>query len=122
SGFDSKTSTSTPAFASWMAAASAAAPLPAIATFETAVMSEPLCSLGGVLRLVRLEDRHGVDRRPDRARDAQRGGREQEVVPPELRAHDAELVEVPQLADREPHVRDDDLVERLERRHVELVW
>ena len=38
SGFASKTSTSTPAFASWMAAASPVTPAPMTATLWTAVM------------------------------------------------------------------------------------
>ena len=47
SGLDSKTSIWTPAFASWMAVARPATPLPAIATLLTAVMWENL----SVLRL-----------------------------------------------------------------------
>src|SRR3954453_2077780 len=99
SAFASNTSTRTPALASWMAAASAATPLPAMATLFTAVISEPLCSCSGVL--FGSEDGDRVDRRPDRSRDGQRRRRQQEFVPAELSADDAELFEVPHLADRE---------------------
>src|SRR5918993_3688495 len=116
SGLDSKTSTSTPAFASWIAAASPATPLPAMATFCTAVMSEPLCS-----RDSRSEDRDGVDRGAHGSGDGKRRRGEEEVPSPARRTGGGELVEVPHLADGEPQVRDHHLVERLERRHVELV-
>src|SRR6478735_6900553 len=118
SGFASKTSTSTPALASWMAVASAATPLPAMATLFTAVMSEPLCSGFG---FGLSEDGDGVERRADRPRDGERRRGEQEVVAAELGADMAEFVEVPHLADREAEVRDHDLVQRLEGGHVELV-
>ena len=73
----------------------------------------------GFSRRQRIGD--GVDGRPDRAGDRQRRGGKEEVVPAGCRAHDAQLLEIPHLADREAEVRDHHLVQRLERGGVELV-
>src|SRR3954466_10684607 len=108
SGLTSTRSTATPASARKMAVAVPAAPPPTTSTLFTA----------GISGLLLDGDR--VDRRADGAGDGQGGGGEPEVVAAVLGAVGRERVEVPHLAEEQPHVRDADLVQRLER-DVELV-
>ena len=95
-----------------------ATPVPAIATLLTAVMSESSSVLvsGSTVR-----DGDGVDGRADRPGDRQRRRRRAGTRSGRRGAVGGERLEVPHLADRQAHVRDDDLVQRLEGRCVELV-
>src|SRR3954447_24560399 len=108
SGLMSTSSTATPAFARWMAVAAPARPPPTTRTLFTA-------GIGALLL-----DGDGVDRCADGAGDGQRGGGEPEVVTAVRGAVGGQGVEVPHLAEEQPHVRDADLVQRLEG-DVELV-
>src|SRR4051794_34243974 len=91
-----------------MAVAVPARPLPTTRTLFTA----------GIEGLLLDGDR--VDRGADGPGHGQGGGGEEEVPDAVGRAVGGQRVEVPQLADEQPHVRDGDLVQRLEG-DVELV-
>src|SRR3954462_13344886 len=108
SGLISIRSTATPAVARWMAVAAPARPPPTTRTLFTA-------GIGALLL-----DGNRVDRGADGAGHGQGSRGQPEVVPAVLGAVGGECVEVPHLAEEQPHVRDADLVQRLEG-DVELV-
>src|SRR4051812_39518709 len=98
SGLISTSSTATPAFARWIAVAAPARPPPTTRTLFTA----------GIGALLLDGDR--VDRCADGAGDGQGGGGEPEVVATVGGAVGRQRVEVPHLAEEEPHVGNRDLV------------
>src|SRR3954447_10497661 len=102
SGLISMRSTATPLAARWMATPAPARPAPTTSTEFTA----------GISRLLLDGDR--VDRGADGAGHGNGCGGEPEVVDAVLGAVGGECVEVPHLAEEEPHVGDGDLVQRLE--------
>src|ERR1700709_2139000 len=108
SGLMSIRSTATPAAARWMAVAAPARPPPTTRTLFTAgIGALPLDGAPG-------------DRGAAGAGHGQRSGGEPEVVAAVVGAVGGERVEVPHLAEEQPHVGDGDLVQRLEG-DVELV-